>query len=284
MGILTTLGFIAATTAVSKAASKAAEAEKQAEERRIEAEKVKKIAEQQEMTKRALAIEAEKTRRTIAMQEAARQKMALQQEAARQRMVLQQEAERQRQLANQQAIERHRKEMEKIRQLRIEHPIDYTCPCCTAKRIIDRRAGKITCEYCGFVQPLESFHIFVPELDMPRGQGNTQQPVNNINKPTTKSKVNTYALLSAILSAVALITAGMFFFPELAGIVLGIAALRQPAEKRDSTDNLLAIIGISVSAGAALIFFVYVMFNMSSYGNHSSGLYTTTSALQIMLG
>ena len=272
MGILTTLGFIAATTAVSKAASKAAEAEKQAEERRIEAEKAKKIAEQQEMTKRALAIEAEKTRRTIAMQEAARQKMALQQEA-----------ERQRQLANQQAIESHRKEMEKIRQLRIEHPIDYTCPCCTAKRIIDRRAGKITCEYCGFVQPLESFHIFVPELDMPRGQSNTQQPVNNITKLTTKSKANTYALLSEILSAVALITAGMFFLPELAGIVLGIVALRQPADKRDSTDNLLAIIGIAVSGGATLIFIVYVMFNMFSYGTHSSELYATTSALQIML-
>lgn len=279
MGILTTLGFIAATTAVSKAASKAAAEERQAEERRLEIEKAKQYAEQQEITKRTLAIEAEKTRRTVAMQEAARQRMALQHEA-----------ERQRQLANQQAIERRRKEVADIRQLRIKHPIDYICPCCTAHRIVDRRAGKISCQYCSFVQPLESFHIFVPELDTPPVQKTA--PINNnarnnkkavplLNK---KGGINIWTILSLVFSGMSVLTCGLFVIPELLGAAFGVIPLCQSNDKRSGLDIGLSITGIAVS-GVMLLFFIITLTGASSdSATTSSTIETTTSVMRIMYG
>lgn len=275
MGLLTALGFVAATTAVSKVASKAAAEERKAEELRLQAEEARKQAQQQEITKRTLALEAEKTRRQIAMQEAAKQKMILQQETARQKMALQQEAIRQREIANQKAIERHRQEIATIRQMRIEHPIDYTCPCCTALRIVDRKTGKVSCEYCGYVQPLESFHNFVPELDATPA---TRTAPSNKNVNNGKTTFNIWSVLSIVFASIAFFTCGALIVPEILGVVLGIIPLCQSREKRSGFDIGLSIAGIVVSGISLLIIILILIAPSSSTSSSSAAVEATTAS------
>ncbi len=134
-----------------------------------------------------------------------------------------------RMLIQEQTMARRTKEINEIRQARIDNPVSLVCPSCNGTREIDRIQGIVKCPFCDSVEVLNAAHKHVLELDGPIKKNvetnNVKESNYNAGVSNNKSGLVSKAKTAFILGIISLITVGILVIPEVIGLYYGISVV-----------------------------------------------------------